>query len=580
VSSELIIDGYEFTALIGRGAGGAVYQVRHLGSLEIFAAKEFSQEGGQVQGFLKELSALMSLNHPNVIGCKGLVYGQGRNYLMLEFANQGSLRSRLVPEQPLPTESVLEMFTQIVEGLAHAHAQGILHCDLKPENILISNSVCKLADLGLAQTKSQNADQEIRGTPLYMAPEQFYDRCTEASDLYSIGIMLFEAVSGHLPFEGEIRRLFFSHSKEEPNWALLGSSPLAELIKELLAKDPAHRPTSAQNVLLRFRQLQLSPEKDPHDTRGIAERTRPQIVRLQLQTIGRQLVPGAERVWGGGDNLIMSDGRITDLYRISKKKWMHAALNESLVAASLEVELEGRWIQVVSTRKAIFEFDLARRKFTKLFDIPRPASALRLDAEFKQVLMTDGRRISSFSLDGKLKWSEPSFHYALMPHLCPLPDGGIVVSEGATLSSLVAYDRRGKVQWRRSFASPLLCCLESRGEVGAVEMELGHQHGIAFHRILSADGELLETQVLCEGVFGSKVHDQAFSLYHTDRRVSLWNFSAERLDQVSLDGDVLDDVLILSKEEGNYFLLEKVEHRSYLRKYSVHTKKEAVVSEL
>jgi len=170
---------------------------------------------------------------------------------------EGSTLSDKVKDGPLDSEMVARFGAQIASALVEAHAKGVAHRDLKPKNIMITRHGVKLLDFGLARMAAEpglTMTNAIMGTPAYMAPEQAEGRDADApADLFSLGLVLYEMVSGRLPFPGaSLGRMLVSGSSvtiEPPCRAgVTYASRWNKLILQLLEKDPAHRPQSAAAV--------------------------------------------------------------------------------------------------------------------------------------------------------------------------------------------------------------------------------------------------------------------------------------------------------------------------------------------
>ena len=222
------------------------------------AIKEFPVSAALAQGFLRELSAVFGLDHPNVVRCLNLFYNhRSRHFLIFEYVSGGNLRDLLERRGQLPLAEALPLMRQLCLGLEHAHGRQIVHRDLKPENVLLAfqadGSVTpKIADLGLAQYLGAVRGSGGDGSPAYMAPEQFYDQVAPTNDLYSLGVLFYEILTGRRPFEGPPSRLMLAHLHDLPDLCPIGHLGCRLLIGDLLAKQPGRRPSSAGAVLVRL----------------------------------------------------------------------------------------------------------------------------------------------------------------------------------------------------------------------------------------------------------------------------------------------------------------------------------------
>ncbi len=249
---------YRILGLVGRGQFGKVYCARDRQTNKLVAFKELEQSRFSTSKFLRELNFLISLNHPNVVSCISLEYNQNRRYLVMEYCEAGTLRSliennSLADQKSEPFKNLnqhLNLIIEILSGLKYAHDLNIIHCDLKPENILLKLTATgwqpKISDFGIARLGNDKSDNI--GTPGYMAPERFYGQFSVASDLYAIGIILYELLIKTRPFSGTPTELMFAHL----NQRLKIPDQVPELLKTFLSKAleklPARRFSSAAEM--------------------------------------------------------------------------------------------------------------------------------------------------------------------------------------------------------------------------------------------------------------------------------------------------------------------------------------------
>jgi len=208
---ERAFDNFVLRETLGVGGMGSVYKARDTRLDRDVALKilrqELSAEPKEAARLEQEARAAAAINHPHVVQVFSSGTDHGQIYLVMELVDRGSLDDLMEEHGRLSEEQVLRTGIQSAQGLQAAHAKGLIHRDIKPANILFANEqTAKIGDFGLAVVAEQNAEaqNEIWGTPYYVAPERL-DNAPEdfRSDIYSLGATLFHAMAGCPPIEGE-----------------------------------------------------------------------------------------------------------------------------------------------------------------------------------------------------------------------------------------------------------------------------------------------------------------------------------------------------------------------------------------
>jgi CHASE2 domain-containing sensor protein len=213
-SSPLAIPGYEILQELGRGGMGVVYKARQIALKRTVALKMIlaGPHAGPdlLARFRLEAEAVARMHHPNIVQVHDLGEHAGQPFFALEYVDGDSLARRL-HGQPLPVRQAVELIVTLARAVQHAHQRGIIHRDLKPANVLLtSHGVPKITDFGLAKSLDESSGLTISGavlgTPRYMAPEQASGRTRAvgpATDVYALGVILYELLTGWPPFRGE-----------------------------------------------------------------------------------------------------------------------------------------------------------------------------------------------------------------------------------------------------------------------------------------------------------------------------------------------------------------------------------------
>ncbi len=262
-----IVSHYRLREVLGRGAMGEVWLADDLQLPRQVAVKllppQLPSERGAVERLLREAQAAASVDHPAVVTVYEAGVADERPYVVMQRV-EGETLEVLLRGGPLPVERALELAGQVADALSEVHALGIVHRDLKPSNIIWTARGAKLLDFGLASiqaTLDQTRTAGSIGTPVYMSPEQMRGQLADnRSDLWSLGCLLYEALTGTRPFSGDslaaIANRVLAHEPPAPS-SLRDGLPreLDFIVAKLLRKDPALRYQRAEDLLADLRSL-------------------------------------------------------------------------------------------------------------------------------------------------------------------------------------------------------------------------------------------------------------------------------------------------------------------------------------
>jgi len=264
---------YRIESVVGAGGMGVVYRATDTRLKRPVAVKVLAEELASASArrrFQREAQAASSLNHPHILTVYDAGEFEGRQYLVTEFIDGGTLKewSR---KEARDWRQIVELLVDVADGLASAHEAGILHRDIKPDNILVTrNGYAKLADFGLAKLQDTAPSGDTRtitehtaaglivGTVPYMSPEQAAGKSVDfRSDIFSFGVVLYEALTGSRPFSGANDRELLQAIIHDPPAPLVRDLPplLRTAVEKVLEKNPAERYQSARELVVDLRRL-------------------------------------------------------------------------------------------------------------------------------------------------------------------------------------------------------------------------------------------------------------------------------------------------------------------------------------
>jgi serine/threonine protein kinase len=268
---RVIASRYRLEKKLGSGAMGAVYRARHVKIDRAFAVKvlhvELLENAKLQRRFVREAELAGTLSHPNVVGVVDVgETPEGLHYIAMEYAEGPTLGDIMTRDAPLAAERVLEIVSRLCDGLHHAHERGLIHRDFKPDNVIVETREGRewprIVDFGIAIVRDQTSSEERErlttagitlGTPHYMAPEHVTGQAIDHRiDLFALGVVVYEMLSGVMPFDGDGVDVARANLLEETPYMATRApgvkvDPLLEAFtRKLLAKSPDARPPTAK----------------------------------------------------------------------------------------------------------------------------------------------------------------------------------------------------------------------------------------------------------------------------------------------------------------------------------------------
>lgn len=296
---------YKIEEHIGKGGMADVYKGKDLLLERTVAIKilhqNFSGDNDFVERFKREAQAAGKLGHPNIVNMYDVGFDQGYHYIIMEYVDGETLKDYITHEGRLSISTAVRITTAIAEGLEHAHAMGIIHCDIKPHNILITaNGRVKVTDFGIARAVNSSAtlryNTSVLGSVHYLSPEQAGGKAVDVkTDIYSLGVVLYEMLTGRVPYEGETAiSIAIKHVKEKltpPTRYNPNIPPLLEgVIIKALEKSPENRYESISDFIsdLRLSQGFVTPTASTQMPYDFATQVIPVVPSSTMGKIGNR----------------------------------------------------------------------------------------------------------------------------------------------------------------------------------------------------------------------------------------------------------------------------------------------------
>ncbi len=298
---------YEIKEELGKGSMGVVYlahdpQIDRLIALKVLRPDRLTSEAF-VQRFLKEARTIGRLSHPNIVTVYDIGQDRETIFIAMELL-EGDPLNKILEEREVGNEEIISLGLQMAEALHYAHGKGVVHRDIKPSNIIVNaNGRIKITDFGIAHIEDPTASMqtqagEILGTPAYMSPEQVLSRPVDGrSDLFSLGIILYEMATGRRPFQGDsMPAVFQAVTREDPEpparLKTAVSPGLSAVIMKCLEKDPMKRFANGEILAHALGILLAGDEMEGEKPAPVREKSRVSIPLLLLALVLAVLVAG------------------------------------------------------------------------------------------------------------------------------------------------------------------------------------------------------------------------------------------------------------------------------------------------
>jgi serine/threonine-protein kinase len=263
---------YKLVGPLGAGGMALVYKAQDLSLGRLVAVKILREtlihDPEFLARFQQEARAAANLQHPNIVTVHDFGHDGGRYYIVMEYIEGKDLKALVKEEAPFQVERALDLSIQVCAGIGYAHRAGLVHCDVKPQNVLVTaDGRVKITDFGIARALATLVPGEttdvVWGSPQYYSPEQAAGESpTPASDVYSIGVVMYEMLAGRLPFVASTQpALAMMHLREEPPLLSLFNpsipATLERIVHKVLAKEPSARYRTADQlgrILISYRE--------------------------------------------------------------------------------------------------------------------------------------------------------------------------------------------------------------------------------------------------------------------------------------------------------------------------------------
>lgn len=572
-----LFDEYRILRLIGSGRGGLVYLAEEIHSGHLCAIKEYPLLAETSQRFFRELGFLFTLRHPHLVQCRNFYHGTDcSSALILEYADLGSLRHYLQsqPEQRLSSDRLLSLARQATAGLCALHKLGIVHCDIKPENLLLfadaDQPILKVADFDIALLQSrQDNTTPTHGSPLYMAPEQFYQKPGPSADFYSLALVLGEALVGHPLRQPGTPEEIFTQSQRGIDWECITDPHWRMALSRMAHTEPSARPVEAEEINALWDQVAARsttlPSTQPQHSPSIPSVSRSTTVPIRPATIPSipyhsWTTPGVQKIYphplpglislcddGGLDSVEFSTRRVTP--RVFSGRVQCLSPDSLWLAQAHQVH---RW-------------NPTTKRYEHAFPIPQPPEQI-LSTPFGDLILADHRMIRLYSSSGIVhaEWEVPN--YVFRPQLVWWRDT-IWVTSGPLHPALHAL-RPGQPTRALSLPGPALSLLPGHHHLhilcqGPTPDDEGH-----WLQLPDAEGNLNSLRTAPPLMHRARpLADSGFSVFDLEDQITFLMPSPDNDLQWANGTKPLDDLWL--PEAQAYFLLFQVAHQAVLHYFEI-----------
>jgi len=461
--------------------------------------------------YLREISVAFGHQHPNLLACLDTFYDDGKNAcIVYEYLEAGSLRDKLNEQGCLSIEQCLSCLCDLLQALSYLHDKKIIHCDIKPENVLLRRQTNEkfqyiLGDLGAAANlREAQESQHTTASPAYIAPERLYDRFTFNSDLYSLGILAFELLTGNLPFHGSTLEIAQAHLTQDVPLEKVEPAYMREFIAYLLEKDASARLSSTAEALRLLKRLQhtyvhtQASESIVDFSEDIRKTEQNCQVEAQLQTHNWHCLRTYTKPHQAEQLLV---------WQQEQQVWLGLGVeNHMEVYADLEAETRFLLLNVGSTR-ILHNNNLAYSSGQKVYCLLPTQSKRQLITKVSRRLMAfdycnlqqrlvfcDGYSVNVKHLAQQKNYYYPLEHYVLEPKVCLFNQEQFAHTGGYMDHCMTLRQDTGEIVQRWFLDGPILECTQAKDYLLVLTMNLEHSLGYSLWR-LDPNGEQQNIQL-------------------------------------------------------------------------------------